>query len=45
MRLLVHRPATDDRHDFVDAVGELIAAVLDVNAGIAMGDVAPVDIS
>ena len=30
--------------DFVDTVGELVAAVFDMDTGLGMGDVAPVDI-
>ncbi len=42
--LLVDQLAVADAHDLVDAVGELVAAILDVDAGLAMLDVATVDI-
>src|SRR5690242_11565820 len=44
MRLLVDQLAVAYTHDLVDAVGELVAAILDVNARLAMVDIAAVDI-
>jgi hypothetical protein len=40
----VHQVAARDFADFVDTVGELVASVLDVHGGVAVRDVAAVDI-
>ena len=44
MRALVDHLAVDDRHHLVDAVGELVPAILDMDRRLSMRDVAPVDI-
>ena len=44
MRPLVDQCAGDDRYDLVDAVGELVAAILDMDLGGAMRHVTAVDI-
>ncbi len=40
----VDQPAVADLADLIDAVGELIAAILDVDAGVARRQIAAVDI-
>jgi hypothetical protein len=40
VRALVDQPAVALPHHLVDAVGELVAAILDVDAGVAVIDVA-----
>ena len=44
VRHLVYQTTIAYAHDLVDTVGELVAPVLDVNAGLAVIDVAAVDI-
>ena len=41
MRLLVDQLAVEHDQDLIDPVGELIASVLDMDAGLAMADVGP----
>jgi hypothetical protein len=45
MAFLVDQGAAKDFAHFVDAIGELVAAVVDMNHGVAVQDVAAVDIS
>src|SRR5262245_66348724 len=40
MRLFIDQPPADDRHDLVHAVGQLITAILDMDAGIDVCDIA-----
>ena len=44
MAALVDQPAVPHLADFVDAVGELIAAILDMDHGVAVGPIAAVHI-
>jgi hypothetical protein len=44
MRPAVNQGATSDGNDLVDAVGELITAILDMDPGGAMRHVTAVDI-
>ena len=44
MALFVDQPAAADLAHLIDAVGELIAPVLDMNGGPGMGKVAAVDV-
>jgi hypothetical protein len=44
MAALIDQFAASHFAYFVDAVGELVAAILDMNAGFAMREVAAVDI-
>src|SRR5262245_44992450 len=44
MPLLVQKPAATHREHFVDRVGELQPAVLDVHRGARMREIAPIDI-
>ena len=41
---LVNQPATAHLADFVDCVGELVAAILDVDLGIAKWQITAVDV-
>ena len=45
MQVLIDQLAALDRHHLVDSVGELIAAVFDVNGGGSMRLIAAVDVS
>ena len=45
MALLVDQGAAKDFAHFVDAIGELVAAVVDMNHGVAVQDIAAIDIS
>src|SRR5688572_13649231 len=45
VRHVVDRPAVPDADDFVDTVGELVAAVLHVNHGLGVRQVTAVDVS
>ena len=44
MEVPVGEAAAVEMDDFVDAVGELVAAVLDVHAGLVLRQVGPVDV-
>ena len=41
---LVHQPAAEHLADLIDAVGELIAAILHMHARVAVGEIASVDV-
>src|SRR5262249_7397968 len=45
VRSLVDQPAVADADNLVDAVGQLVASVLDVDRRLAMIDVASIDVS
>jgi hypothetical protein len=45
MGLLVDQLAVEHRHNLVYAVCKLIAAILDMDAAFAMGDIASINIS
>jgi len=45
MTLLVDEAASPHLADFIDAVGKLVAAILDMDLGIAQREVAAVDVS
>ncbi len=44
MSQIVHRHAVPDAEDFIDAVGELVAAVLDMDLRLLLRQVATVDV-
>src|SRR5436309_7105885 len=44
VRSLIYQLAVTYAHHLVDTVGELVTAILDMNAGVAMIDVAAVDV-
>jgi len=44
MQPLVDQPPVADLADLVDAIGELVAAILDMDGGIGVTDIAAVDI-
>src|ERR1700736_1305293 len=45
MAFLVDQGAAKDFAHFIDAIGELVAAVIDMNHGVAVQDIAAIDIS
>src|ERR1700730_3627097 len=45
MAFLVDQGAAKDFAHFIDAIGELVAAVVDMNHGVAVQDIATIDIS
>jgi hypothetical protein len=44
MPSFVHQAAVAHLADLIDAIGELIAAILDMNGSLGIGGISPIDV-